>query len=156
MTRRAPDTHRSNLAEESRRSGVAATDVQRDGSRGSRGGWIVDVDAVDRGAFWQAADLRLEPHSQVHDGTLKTMNSVALAEKQAQYIHQQIAGRPYNLLAGTHKDVVWIPTAFGKPVNKPGIYGWHKSATDRIQQEMWGHSLDWKDYSQGLRLVKRV
>lgn len=107
-------------------------------------------------AIWQAADLKLEPHPQAHDGTAKTMNSVALAEKQAQYIHQQIGGRPYNLLGGTHKDVVFIPTAFGKTINKPGIYGWHRSATDKIQQEMWGHSLDWKDYSQGLRLVKRV
>jgi hypothetical protein len=107
-------------------------------------------------AIWQAADLKLAPHPQAHDGTAKTMNARALTDKQNDYIAQQIDGREFNLLGGTHKDIVFVDTAFGKAVNKPGIYGWHKLDGSVIQQEMWGHSLDWKDYSQGLRLIRKA
>lgn len=107
-------------------------------------------------AIWQASDLKLDPHPQAHDGTLKTMNSRALTDRQNAYINEQIAGRPFELLGGTHKDVVFIDNAFGKAVNKPGIYGWHKRDGSVIQSPMWGHALSWKDYSQGLRLIRKV
>ncbi len=107
-------------------------------------------------AIWQAADMKLEPHPQAHDGTAKTMNSRALTDAQNAYIAEQIGSRPFSLLGGTHKDVVFIDNAFGKAVNKPGIYGWHRRDGRVIQDPMWGHGLDWKDYSQGLRLIKRA
>lgn len=107
-------------------------------------------------AIWQAADLKVDPHPQAHDGTLKTMNSRALTDKQNSFIQSQIEGQQFKLLAGTHKDVVFIENAFGKAVNKPGIYGWHRRDGSVIQSPMWGHALDWKDYSQGLRLIKRA
>lgn len=105
-------------------------------------------------AIYEAADLKLAPHPQNHDGTLAGMNSRALANKQADFIEKQIDGRPFRLLVGTHKDVVFIPEAYGKTVNKPGIYGWHKNINSPIQAPMWGHAMLWKDYSQGLRGIK--
>ena len=117
--------------------------------------WIVPTPRmVD--AIWSAADLKLEPHPQAHDGTLAMMNSRALTDNQNEYIQKQIDGRSFNLLGGTHKDVVLVDNAFGKAVNKPGIYGWHRTSGKVIQDPMWGHALSWKDYSQGLRPIKRV
>jgi len=107
-------------------------------------------------AIWKAADLRLEPRPMAHDGTAKTMASNETIEAHRAKIRSQIDGRDYKLLAGTHKDVVFIPEAFGKPVGKPGIYGWHKQDGTVIQQPMWGHALAWKDYSQGLRPIRKV
>ena len=127
-------------------------------------------------AIWKAADLKIEPHPRAHDGTAKTMNSPETNVAQLAYIKQQIDEKnpnwDFKLLAGSHKDVVFIPQAFGKSVNKVGIYGWHKlngkptypdfamangdKETRVIQQQMWGHGLDWKDYSQGVRLVKKI
>lgn len=107
-------------------------------------------------AIWEAADLKVEPHPMQHDGTERTMNSRELADEHRAFIQSQIEGKKFSLLGGTHKDVVFIDTAFGKPVNKPGIYGWQHTNGVPIQQEMWGHSLTWKDYSQGLRLIKKV
>lgn len=111
-------------------------------------------------AIWKAADLKLEPNPRNHDGTFKTMNSPDMHITQLAHITKQISEKSPNwdfkLLAGTHKDIVFIPEAFGQKVNKVGIYGWHKSDGKVIQAPMWGHGLDWKDYSQGVRLVKKI
>jgi hypothetical protein len=104
-------------------------------------------------AIWKAADLKLEPHPRKHDGTPKTMNSVEMNQSQADYIQKQIQdatqGKPFKLLAGTHKDIV-------QKDGKLGLYGWHQLDGKPIQGFFTGHSLDWKDYSQGLRLVKEA
>jgi hypothetical protein len=107
-------------------------------------------------AIWQAADLKLDPHPQAHDGTLAMMNSRAITDNQNAHIENQVGGRAFSLLGGTHKDVVVVDRAWGNAVNKPGIYGWHRTSGKVIQDPMWGHALSWKDYSQGLRLIKRV
>jgi hypothetical protein len=99
-------------------------------------------------AIWEAADLRLEPLPRKHDGTPRTMASKAAYDDQARRIEEQIAGREFCLLAGTHKDV-------SKRKDSIGLYGWHRSDGRIIQPFFSGHALAWKDYSQGLRLVKR-
>lgn len=131
-------------------------------------------------AIFKQADLRFLPMVRAHDGTPKTMSSAATYEKQAQRIVEAIGGRSYTLLAGTHKDVVRLPSG------KPGLYGWNVAddqldafkktaggipthsvrgasgvkvmagAGRVVQQEFGGHGLDWGDYSQGLRLVRKV
>lgn len=105
-------------------------------------------------AIWNAADLKVEPHPEAHDGTLKTMNSPELNVRHLAFIDKQIEdkcpSRDFKLLAGTHKDVVMTKDG------KLGLYGWHKLDGKKIQGLFLGHSPDWKDYSQGLRLLKRV
>ena len=65
-------------------------------------------------------------------------------------VDAQIAGRTFRLLAGTNKDV-----AHG-PDGRIGLYGWHRLDGTPIQPFFAGHALSWKDYSQGLRLVRRL
>ena len=124
-------------------------------------------------AIWRAADLRITPPIRASDGTPRTMSTQAVFDDQKARIDALIDGRPFSLLAGTHKDIVMGDNQSGpglKP-GKVGIYGWH---TDNpvpgvalhtpvtpgpgkvIQQPFGGHGLDWKDYSQGLRLVRRA
>jgi len=116
-------------------------------------------------AIWQAADLKLSPRPRgdsskpPSDFTRATMNSPEAHIDQLAIISKQIqdSDNPnYKLLAGTHKDVVMKD-------GKLGIYGWHQLNGKVIQGFMWGHAhnednpdLDWKDYSQGLRLVRKV
>lgn len=100
-------------------------------------------------AIWQAADLRLAPLPRNHNGTPAQMASDAVYHDQRARIDAQVAGREYTLLAGTHKDVVMHN-------GKLGIYGWHKPDGSVIQPFFAGHAHYWKDYSQGLRLCRRV
>ena len=123
-------------------------------------------------AIYNAADLKLDPHPRGQydkppsDFTAKTMNSPETHIAQLAYIQRQIeaAGNPnYKLLAGTHKDVIFDKIPFGPNAGQMhlGIYGWHRRNGKPIQEFMWGHASsypgnDWKDYSQGLRLVKKL
>jgi len=103
--------------------------------------------------IWKQADLKLEPHPVAHDGTPATMNSDDTNIKQLAYIANQIKEKSpnndYKLLGGTHKDVAYQN-------GKIGLYGWHKLNGKVIQSFFPGHAAEWKDYSQGARLVKRI
>lgn len=100
------------------------------------------------------------------DFTAKTMNSVETHADQESIIAAQIiAARPnldFTLLAGPYKDVVVggarEVSQFGNKslLGHPGIYGARLANGKYVQQFMWGHAADWKDYSQGLRLVKEI
>ncbi len=122
-------------------------------------------------AIYKAADLKLDPlerglnskppNDYGAGGAKTTMNSPEAHIDQLARIQRQLqlAGNPdYKLLAGTHKDVVYDKIPFGEHAGQMhlGIYGWHRRNGIPIQGFMWGHADDWKDYSQGLRLVKRV
>jgi len=120
-------------------------------------------------AIYRAADLKLPFHPQAHDGTAAQMNAPALLAKQDAFIANQVKNSPnpnYTLLAGTHKDVVRSKpegTALAyHQKNTLGIYGAQKADGSVTQAFMWGHAhgntpgADWKDYSQGLRLVRRI
>ena len=101
-------------------------------------------------ALWRAADLKLDPLPRTSDGTPKTMASQEAFDDQQARINAQIAGRPFTLLAGTHKDIVRAPSG------KLGIYGWQKSDGSNIQPLSTIHYPGWIDYSQGVRLVRKV
>lgn len=116
-------------------------------------------------AIWKAADLKLEPQPRgalshpPSDFTAKTMNSPEAIADQAAIIQRQVLEQRsdgnFQLLAGSHKDVVVKD-------GKLGIYGWHHLNGKVIQGFFAGHSttdppgIGWKDYSQGLRLVRRA
>jgi len=116
-------------------------------------------------AIWKAADLKLDPlprgptSKPPSDYTARTMNSLETNIDQLARISKQVqdTNPNFQLLAGTHKDVVMgVPTTGTDKTPKIGIYGWHQKNGKPIQGFMWGHALEWKDYSQGLRLVKQV
>ncbi len=87
-----------------------------------------------------------------HDGTPATMNSpethAAQALKLAALVGDRDLGDDFKLLAGAYKDVV-------KLNGKVGLYGWQTASGACLQPFFGGHALAWKDYSQGLRLVRR-
>lgn len=100
-------------------------------------------------AIWEAADLKVPPLPRKHNGTPAQMSSDAVYADQAARIHAQYEGLDFKLIAGTHKDVCIRG-------GKVGLYGWHQLSGKVLQPFFAGHALAWKDYSQGLRLVKRA
>ncbi len=104
-------------------------------------------------AIWQAADLKLEPRPRRHNGTVAQMASAEVYQDQALRIEAQIGGRSlgvdFSLLAGCFKDVV-------QQNGKIGLYGWHNLNGVVIQPFFSGHAPEWIDYSQGLRLVRKL
>lgn len=100
-------------------------------------------------AIWAAADLKIDPKPQafkVYDA--KNMDSEAAHLKQKQYLlfHQN----DFMLQAGGWKDVI-------EKDSRLGLYGWHQISTNKpVQPAFFRHSPEWRDYSQGVRLVKRL
>lgn len=113
-------------------------------------------------AIWRAADLKIDATKMIvsnHDGTPRTMNSPEVHARQCEKIAREVAGRAlgkdFFLLAGAFKDVVQrINPSTGAP--QIGLYGWHRASGAPIQSFYGGHAMAWQDYSQGLRLCRRV
>jgi hypothetical protein len=101
-------------------------------------------------AIWRAADLRIDAArmTRSHDGTAATMDSPATHTAQTVRLAHLVDGREFVLLAGAYKDVV-------QHNGKVGLYGWHTADGHPIQPFYSGHWLGHRDYSQGLRLVRR-
>lgn len=106
-------------------------------------------------AIWRAADLKIDATLMVrrHDGTPATMDSAATHAEQATRLERLVGdrslGRDFRLIAGAFKDFVVSD-------GKVGLYGWHRADGTPIQPVFCGHSLSWRDYSQGLRPVRRA
>lgn len=102
-------------------------------------------------AIWQAADLKIapRPRSFVH-WTSAEMNDPKVYAQQSERVEKEIAGQDFILLAGEFKDVVRGTNG------KIGLYGWHQLNGKVLQPYFTGHAMSWKDYSQGLRLVKHI
>lgn len=93
-------------------------------------------------AIWKAADLKVEPVPMAPNRG----DSAGQFLDHRHHVEGQLAGKSFKLVAGTHKDVV----------AGPGLYGWHRLDGVPIQPLYTGHDASWKDYSQGLRLCRRV
>lgn len=129
-------------------------------------------------AIWRSADLRIPPRVMIlahpRDGTPATLDSEEAHAARIRALEVVIGNRglgvDYRLVAGAYKDVV----AHG---GRLGLYGWHAdddevAALQRIgipthspaspgpgrvvQPFFAGHSLGYRDYSQGARLVRRA
>lgn len=112
-------------------------------------------------AIWKAADLKIDANVMVngtHDGTPKTMDSpeihAAQAAKIARAVGEKSLGIDFFLLAGAFKDIVQRKNPSNGKI-EIGLYGWHRANGQVIQPFFGGHALAWRDYSQGLRLVRR-
>lgn len=110
-------------------------------------------------AIWDASDLKIEPSPRganskpPSDFTMKTMNSDEANINQLAIIKSQIDEKNpdwnFKLLSGSHKDVA-------AKNGKIGLYGWYRLNGKPIQDFYTGHAMEWKDYSQGARLVKKI
>jgi hypothetical protein len=99
--------------------------------------------------IYAAADVKLEPQPLV-----KERQSIATFLQHNQLIEEQLAGRPYRLIAGIKKDVVLTNRLKDKP-GHVAIYGWHKLDGQPIQPLTTVHVDGYVDYSHGIRLVAR-
>lgn len=98
-------------------------------------------------AIWQAADLRLDPHRITRDWS--SPRDMVAYGAQRMRIEAAIGGRPFTLLAGSHKDLAYVD---GYRVD---LYGWHRLDGVPIERGRTSHGPAYVDYSQGLRLVRR-
>jgi hypothetical protein len=124
------------------------------------GGELPSPGLVD--AIWRAADLKILPPVRAQN-----IVSEAVFADQKKRIQGLIGDTPHTLVAGTYKDIVQLG-------GHPQLYGWHVEdgkqvagvplhkpftpGPGKIIQGPSGsvHSLGFKDYSQGLRLVKKA
>jgi hypothetical protein len=125
-------------------------------------------DLVD--AVHAAADAKLSPARfiRVHDGSHKQMASPAVLVDQAQKVAAAIAewereNGPARLVSGPWKDVVRADRDYREAggrmllrAGQVGLYGWLRANGTPVQPPYGGHSLGHVDYSQGLRLVRRI
>lgn len=101
--------------------------------------------------IWACADLKIEPRPRSFQyWTATEMNNPIVYAEQAAYVDEQIAGCDFILLAGEFKDVV------RGPCGRTGLYGWHRLNGKPVQSYFPGHVAGWKDYSQGLRLIRHI
>lgn len=111
----------------------------------ANGAELPTKDLVD--AIWRAADLKVEPVTM-------SPNRGADPRQHAQHaaaVEAAIGGRPFALVAGTHKDIAICANG------RAGLYGWHRRDGRIIQDcNTSAHDHAYLDYSQGVRLVKRV
>lgn len=71
-------------------------------------------------------------------------------------IQQQLANhRPGDLVAGHKKDVVISNELASRP-DKVAIHGLHNTKGQAIQGGSWGHNINYRDYSHGIRLVDKI
>lgn len=105
-------------------------------------------------AIWKAADLKIDPRDPTCQltripTTPSNMTSPAAYANQAMRVAAAIAGRAFVLVSGTHKDVVSKDGVIG-------LYGWVQKNGVPIQPFFAGHALSYCDYSQSVRLCRRV
>lgn len=103
-------------------------------------------------AIWKQADRKVDAGKLTRTFTNYTateMNAPDVLESQVKSV-AELVGSGFTLAAGMYKDVV--RSADGRI----GLYGWHRENGTPIQPFYSGHALAWRDYSQGLRLVRRA
>lgn len=110
---------------------------------------LPSIEMID--TIWNIADTKISPMPRsFKKWTAAEMNNPVVIEDQKEKITKALNGLEYILVVGEFKDVVRGPNG------KIGLYGWHQLNGKPLQPFFGGHSLDWKDYSQGLRLVKKI
>lgn len=102
-------------------------------------------------AIWRAADLRLNPNRLLRRPmTWSNASSMPAFLDQKRRIEAEIAGRPFTLLAGTHKDHVVSPRG------RVDLYGLQDLKGNVLQPFGTSHNAVYLDCMSGLRLCRRV
>ncbi len=102
-------------------------------------------------AIWEASDLRLDPWTLTRrPNDYANGQSPEAIAKQRVRLEAAIDSRAYRLLSGYAKDFVLHD-------GRIDLYGWHDVNGRPIERGRTSHNADYDgDYSQGLRLVRRV
>lgn len=102
-------------------------------------------------AIWKASDLRLDPWKVARKpNDYANGQSPEAIEKQRARLKDLIAGRDFRLLSGACKD-------FALEQGRLDLYGWHLLTGVPLEPGRTSHDETYPgDYSQGLRLVRRV
>lgn len=111
-------------------------------------------------AIWEQAEIRLSPRPLNPDNTGDSRFYHNIADPKWVRVHNhmiedQLADYHVGddtLIAGHKKDIV----SHDAQSSRIAIYGWHQSNGRPIQPRSTVHSWDYRDYSQGLRLVSRT
>ena len=102
-------------------------------------------------AIWRAADLKLDPYRHLRRPmTWSNASSMPAFIDQKARIEREIAGRPFALLVGTHKDHVVTPDG------RVDMYGLHDLSGKVVQPPRTSHNATYLDCLSGLRLCRRV
>ncbi len=118
--------------------------------------------------IWQAADAKVPPKpmsgitstisGQTYSPTdflKKKMTDTDSFVEHNRLIQEQLAQHhPGELVAGHKKDVVISNELASRP-DKVAIHGLHNTKGKAIQGGSWGHNIDYRDYSHGIRLVDK-
>ena len=102
-------------------------------------------------AIWSAADIKLPP-KPLKPGP--EMTTLAYFKKHDAEIERQLSEYDITdkLIAGHKKDIILI----NRTSPRVAIYGWHRVNGRPIQPRSTVHGENYKDYSHGLRLIKRT
>lgn len=120
-------------------TGVGPIAIDRGAELAAAMGWELPTpELVD--AIWEAADLRIEPITM----SPNLGNSPAQFAEHEAKLRAAIAGRPFRLLAGSHKDIA-------QKDGRVGLYGMHRLSGRRWQDFYDLHVPEWIDYSQRVR-----
>src|SRR5205823_4273911 len=104
--------------------------------------------------IYRSADLKLAPSPLPPSPAMTSIpvfsnhNSIVAAQRDACEKEKPLG----SLVAGHKKDVV-ISRMLAQSPGKVAIYGWHQTNGVPIQRLYLGHSDQWVDYSQCIRLV---
>jgi hypothetical protein len=108
-------------------------------------------------AIYAAAKVRLSPSPIPPSPAMTTVavfsnhNAIIRAQRSESLSHYPLGA----LVAGHKKDVVLSARLASAP-GKVAIYGWHKTNGAPIQPLYLGHTAEWVDYSQCIRLVAQL
>lgn len=101
--------------------------------------------------IWRAMPLHFEPRPM---GASSSMASMTTIGEHNALIQKALAGRPPEVGMDGHKKTVVL--ARNRPKKNVAIYGWHRLNGNPIQGpqiQMSAHTLDYLDYSHGIRWV---
>jgi hypothetical protein len=117
---------------------------------------------------WQAAAAKLPPKPMSgrtstiggktyspQDFLKSKMTDTDSFAEHNRLIQEQLAEhKPGELVAGHKKDVVISNQLASRP-DKVAIHGLHNTKGQAIQGGFWGHDINYRDYSHGIRLIDR-
>ena len=105
-------------------------------------------DLVD--AIWQAADVKLSPNLFFRNPkTFTNMATLGAYESQRRIIEARLPEQ-FEIAVGMCKDFARLPDW------RVDLYGWFHLNGEPIEKGATSHNATYCDYSQGLRLVRRV
>ena len=108
-------------------------------------------------AIYAAADVRLSPAPIPPSAAMTTVvvfsnhNAIIRAQRA-----ESLPAHPLGALVAGHKKDVVLSAGLANASGKVAIYGWHKTNGTPIQPLYLGHTAEWVDYSQCIRLVAQA